>query len=332
MRQHVLLIAAVSFLGSSAMLEGQSRGVDLNAGRWFADSGGVIGTAAYYRHLFGPIDYGVGLTFLLSEGLQETLQQTGGELTVSIWRNGSGPYLAAAAGVGVWHHSGALDAQWSAGGGYAYQPLKWLSLGVEARYRVEDRDFQGFWRLSSDDRRGMLLMGRVSVNLATPRRIVYEDDDRGNQPTVPANRIIATEASTDAGSATTADLRMRVIRTALAAMGTPYKWGGTDSNGFDCSGLIQYSFGEHGIELPRISRDQARSGEHIQRRMDVLRPGDILGFAASGTRVTHVGLYVGEGKFIHSASDGVKLSSLRADDANSRWWAQRWVSARRVID
>jgi cell wall-associated NlpC family hydrolase len=61
-------------------------------------------------------------------------------------------------------------------------------------------------------------------------------------------------------------------------------------------------------------------------------PGDILTFAASsGGQVTHVGLYIGEGRFIHSASDGVRTSRLGPDDPNGRWWWDRWVGARRVV-
>ena len=115
-------------------------------------------------------------------------------------------------------------------------------------------------------------------------------------------------------------------------MGTPYVWGGTGDNGFDCSGLIQYAYSEHGIILPRISRDQARYGEYVEPRVGNLQPGDILGFAVTGGRVSHVGLYVGNGQFIHSSSSGVKLSSLTSTDGDSRWYQQRWVVARRVLN
>src|SRR5207253_7944635 len=86
-----------------------------------------------------------------------------------------------------------------------------------------------------------------------------------------------------------------VVQTALEALGTPYIWGGTADNGFDCSGLIQYAYGQHGIRLPRMSRDQARVGGEVTPLIDALRPGDILLFSARpGAGVTHVGMYVGE--------------------------------------
>ncbi len=122
-----------------------------------------------------------------------------------------------------------------------------------------------------------------------------------------------------------------MVETALDVMGTPYRWGGNDQDGYDCSGLIQYAYGEHGILLPRVSRDQARMGTAVDRDAGRLAPGDILAFSVDGGGVSHVGLYVGDGRFIHSASSGVKLSSLSADDPDSRWWRARWVGARRVL-
>ncbi|MDH4131945.1 MAG: C40 family peptidase, partial [Gemmatimonadota bacterium] len=130
-----------------------------------------------------------------------------------------------------------------------------------------------------------------------------------------------------------ARLTASVVETALAAMGAPYSWGGTNQNGFDCSGLIQYAYGQHGIVMPRVSRDQMRMGTAVDRRADQLRPGDVLGFSSDGSsRITHVGLYVGDGQFIHSSSTGVKLSGLGAEDPDSRWWRDRWVGVRRIVE
>jgi cell wall-associated NlpC family hydrolase len=122
-----------------------------------------------------------------------------------------------------------------------------------------------------------------------------------------------------------------VVETALGVMGTPYLWGGEQSTGYDCSGLIQYAYGHHGLILPRVSRDQARAGMHVEPQLEALRPGDVLGFAVEASGVSHVGLYVGDGLFIHSASSGVRLSSLIATDGDSRWWKDRLVAARRII-
>lgn len=108
--------------------------------------------------------------------------------------------------------------------------------------------------------------------------------------------------------------------------------GGTAANGFDCSGLVQWAYAQHGIRLPRMSRDQAQSGSEVPPVLEALQPGDILLFAAQpGGGVTHVGMYVGELKFIHSSSTGVKLSRLELLDPDGAWWVARWVGARRVV-
>jgi cell wall-associated NlpC family hydrolase len=125
-----------------------------------------------------------------------------------------------------------------------------------------------------------------------------------------------------------------VIATATEAMGRPYEYGGTgeDGGGFDCSGLIQYAYGRHGITLPRRSVDQAREGTAVRKRYEALRPGDVLTFSNRGGPVTHVGLYIGEGKFIHSATRGVQVSVLSGDDPYGRWWYVRWVGVRRIVE
>src|SRR3989441_10248950 len=80
-----------------------------------------------------------------------------------------------------------------------------------------------------------------------------------------------------------------------------------------------------------ICRDQARAGAEVAPVVEALRPGDILLFAAQpGSGVTHVGMYVGEWKFIHSSNRGVKLSRLDVRDPEGAYWLDRWVGARRV--
>lgn len=117
-----------------------------------------------------------------------------------------------------------------------------------------------------------------------------------------------------------------VMRRALALLGTPYRWGGTSENGFDCSGLVGYVFKTAlGIELPRVSRDMATSGERVERA--ALTAGDLVFFSRRGARVDHVGIYVGEGKFVHAPRTGkdVMISSL-----DTGYWSHKYMQARRV--
>jgi hypothetical protein len=125
-----------------------------------------------------------------------------------------------------------------------------------------------------------------------------------------------------------------VVNTALEEMGQPYLWGGTGngSGGFDCSGLIQYAYGRYSISIPRTSVGQAGAGIAIRRDLETLLPGDILVFSEHGDQPTHVGLYVGDGKFIHSASRGVRLSQLSENDTEGRLWLRRWIGVRRIVE
>nr|WP_159015396.1 C40 family peptidase [Lysobacter profundi] len=117
-----------------------------------------------------------------------------------------------------------------------------------------------------------------------------------------------------------------LLQHALALLGTPYRWGGTGADGFDCSGLVGYVFHSAlGIELPRVSRDMATTGELITDRAK-LSPGDLVFFGHRG-RVSHVGIYVGEGRFLHAPRTGrdVTVSSL-----DSGYWSNKYLEARRV--
>lgn len=118
-----------------------------------------------------------------------------------------------------------------------------------------------------------------------------------------------------------------LLRSALSLLGTPYRWGGTSPDrGFDCSGLVGYLYRSVlGIDLPRVSRDQARAGRAVARRAD-MAAGDLVFFGRRG-RVDHVGIYIGEGRFVHAPSRGkdVTVSSL-----DGGYWAARFLQARRV--
>ena len=143
----------------------------------------------------------------------------------------------------------------------------------------------------------------------------------------PVDRPVADHAASDA-DALTESVTSQVVDIALASIGTPYEWGGTDANGFDCSGLIQYAYAKLGIRLPRVSRAQMRAGTPVDPRPALLEPGDVLGFSVDRSgRTSHVGLYIGDDEFIHSSSSGVRISTLR-----DLYWQRRLVAARRIVD
>lgn len=100
-----------------------------------------------------------------------------------------------------------------------------------------------------------------------------------------------------------------VVAAATRYLGIPYRWGGTDPDtGLDCSGLVQRVFRDLGIELPRVSRDQARQGTPVAS-LDEARPGDLIAF---GSPVDHIAIYVGDGKILHAPRTGdvVKVSDI----------------------
>lgn len=122
-----------------------------------------------------------------------------------------------------------------------------------------------------------------------------------------------------------------ILKDAEKYLGTPYKYAGNTSAGFDCSGFTTKVFDENGEKLPRRSEDQSNTGNKI--RIEEAKPGDLVFFATSGgSKVSHVGIVHdignnGEVKFIHaSTSKGVIISSL-----NEKYWNKAYLFARRVL-
>ena len=139
-----------------------------------------------------------------------------------------------------------------------------------------------------------------------------------------AEQLQALQAASAAPSTST---RVKtVLQRAFALLGTPYRWGGSSPDGgFDCSGLVGYVFRSIGIDLPRVSRAMANEGVAITDRT-ALAEGDLVFFGRRG-RVDHVGIYVGDGKFLHAPRTGrdVTVSSL-----TTGYWSQKFLQARRV--
>lgn len=115
-----------------------------------------------------------------------------------------------------------------------------------------------------------------------------------------------------------------LIDEAAKYLGTPYVWGGTTPNGFDCSGFMQYVCSKNGISINRVADDQMKNGTPV--RKDQLEPGDLV-FFGSGGYASHVGMYVGDGMMIHSPSTG---KSIMYSDITSGYYSSRYIGARRV--
>jgi len=112
-------------------------------------------------------------------------------------------------------------------------------------------------------------------------------------------------------------------------VGTNYKWGGNSpATGFDCSGFVTYVMRQHGIRVTRSSSGQYNdNGSHIDK--SDLVPGDLVFFSSNGHTVTHVGIYIGDGKFVHASNPraGVTISNL-----NSNYYTRVWWGAKRVVE
>jgi cell wall-associated NlpC family hydrolase len=122
-----------------------------------------------------------------------------------------------------------------------------------------------------------------------------------------------------------------VLRFGSAYIGVPYVWGGnTPREGFDCSGFTKYVFAQSGIALPRTSREQVHAGYAVAPDFRALRPGDLMMFAEPGQAISHVAIYAGNGRILHSSSSngGVGYTDL---NAGGEWFYRYFVAARRVF-
>ena len=116
----------------------------------------------------------------------------------------------------------------------------------------------------------------------------------------------------------------RAADNALAMVGKPYRYSGNTPAGFDCSGLVQYSYAKAGVSLPRETQAQRQVGEPV--RTNGLRRGDLLFFTQEG-KMSHVAIFLGGGRFVHAPSTGGKV---RTDAMEAAYWRKHFVEARRL--
>lgn len=158
--------------------------------------------------------------------------------------------------------------------------------------------------------RGMLLSGVALLGACTapaPR---------------PAGELPATaiDTVTDINS-----LGREIAIRAISLVGHPYRYGGADLEGFDCSGLVLFIHEQLGLRVPRTAADQQRAAREVTR--SELEPGDLLFFRTQGRRISHVGVYVGENRFVHAPQPGRLIELRSLDDA---YYARHLAAAGRL--
>lgn len=132
-------------------------------------------------------------------------------------------------------------------------------------------------------------------------------------------------------AASVSALRDSVVARAQGALGIKYLLGGNDpSRGFDCSALIKYVLSAIDISLPRTAQEQARMGRAIPKDRSQLKPGDLLTFG-TGARITHIGMYVGEGRFVHASTSKRQVIESSLDQSRSSL-VKQWKGVRRLVD
>lgn len=123
-------------------------------------------------------------------------------------------------------------------------------------------------------------------------------------------------------------LREEIVRTARGFIGLPYQWGGASAEeGFDCSGLTKAAYQMNGVNIPRTSREQFEKGRSVS--LDAVEKGDLVFFSIQrGRKISHVGLYAGEGMFIHAPGSG---KHIRMDSLSNAYFERHYVGARNYL-
>jgi cell wall-associated NlpC family hydrolase len=141
-------------------------------------------------------------------------------------------------------------------------------------------------------------------------------------PDTPAPPAPGAKSVAPGGSA----IGYSVTGTALGLRGTPYRNGGADPSGFDCSGFVLYVFARHGVVVPRRVADQFKAGKDVTPSQ--IEPGDLVFFTTVAPGASHVGIALGGDEFVHAPSS---TGEVRVERMSAAYWATRFVGARRVL-
>lgn len=137
--------------------------------------------------------------------------------------------------------------------------------------------------------------------------------------------IISGCASTPDTSQYNTNKGIKLANQARTLINTPYQYGGNSPRGFDCSGLIQYTYQKLGINIPRTTQAQLKQISPV--KLSHIQPGDLIFFRLSGRKVSHVGLYIGDNQMIHAPSGGKRVSYASLDA--SGYWRSRIIATGR---
>ena len=159
----------------------------------------------------------------------------------------------------------------------------------------------------------------------------YKVDYNGKTGYVSSEYMITTKETTSRGNETTAtsssSMGEQVVAYAKQFLGTPYVYGGNGPNSFDCSGFTKYVYAHFGVTLNRTATDQLANGTAVSKSQ--LQPGDLVFFKANTTKpVSHVGIYIGGGQFIHSSTN---TYTVKIDNLNSGYYSRVYVYGRHIL-
>lgn len=145
--------------------------------------------------------------------------------------------------------------------------------------------------------------------------------------TIVAPKAVAAPKPFARLSASAHALRDSIVALTEKQLGVRYRRGASSpESGFDCSGLVRYVMAHFGAELPRTSTEQAFVGKRIERDIGSLKPGDLLTFGR-GSRISHIGIYIGHGLFVHAPRPGARVREEALDNVRDSWWK----GARRIF-
>jgi len=172
--------------------------------------------------------------------------------------------------------------------------------------------------------------GAVPRPFPTPKPGATPNSPTPSSPTpnTPAPNVTAPNpgAPSGPGPAGTSPIAYSIAGTALSLRGAPYRNGGSDPSGFDCSGFVRYVFSQHGVTMPRTVTELYRAGRQISETQ--VEPGDLVFFSTVSPGASHVGIAIGGDQFVHAPSS---TGEVRMERLSAPYWATRFVGARRVL-